>query len=69
MSLLERVRPNIEAAPWVIAEIEELEYKLRMYNQRIDRDKLKIKELKALNTNLIGENIKLRDYIIRLKGK
>lgn len=46
--LSERVRPNYEAAPWVVIEIKRLEVELE--NAKIEIDELKA-EIRELNTD------------------
>ena len=67
MSLSERVRPNIEAAPWVIDEIKELE---EMLSVEVDNATNKrIKELEDRNKLLSQDNINLRKFIVDSRNK
>ena len=52
MSLSDRVRPNIEAAPWVIEEVKELEKAYQEQEEELDATMMAFNFLKKENDHL-----------------
>lgn len=52
MSLSDRLRPNIEAAPWVIEEIKELEKAYQEQEEELDATMMAFNILKKENARL-----------------
>ena len=52
MSLSDRLRPNIEAAPWVIEEIKELEKAYQEQEEELDATMMTFNILKKENEQL-----------------
>lgn len=61
--LSERIRPNSEAAPWVVDAVMLLEQELDAQRKRADSLALAYREQQGLNDTLQLENRKLRDVL------
>lgn len=60
MSLTERLRPYVEAAPWVIAEVQQIENRLDQVQENLDNEK-------AAHRNTIEQHSRLHVEATKLK--
>ena len=60
MSLTERLRPYVEAAPWVIAEVQQIEKRLAQAQEDLDAEK-------AVHRNTIEQYNRLHAEAAKLK--
>lgn len=63
MSLSERLRPDVEAAPWVIEEIKKLEVKIASF----EKDEAMFLSEHDENVRLHFENVDLKEQNARLR--
>ena len=68
MKLSDRVRPDVEAAPWVIEEIEKLQAERDALNDEVELKSLCIKGMSEQADKLAAERDALKDHVHRLES-
>lgn len=66
MSLTERLRPNVEAAPWVIAEVQQIENRLEQAQEDLDAEKAVHRNTIEQYNRLHAEAGKLKEQLAAL---
>lgn len=56
MSLSDRIRPDVEAAPWVVEEVKALEKAYDEQEEELDATMMAYNILKKENTRLLEQN-------------